>query len=435
MTFPALKAVQDELAKIFEEAGPTLNLKSVTSVPADLIGRPELIQRHIVALNDRATQLGKQHDQMKSGRAGTESGDGTRGDHPASNLKGAQILTKGQSLAGWVKDNHRADEPSYGDEPLSFGKWLKGVATNRWENATAERKALSEGTLTAGGHMVPTPVAGSVIDLARNAMRVMQAGATVVPMTSNTLKIPRLTSEGTPGWRNENAAITGADMVFDSVTFTARSLVRMVLLSRELFEDQQGDEATNIIEQSFAAQIALELDRVALRGSGTPPEPRGVLNTSGITTTAHGANGSVIGSPPAAGTMGWEFLVQAAGAVRALNFEPSAQIMAPRTDQSLGLLRDTTNQYIAPPRYLDGIPRLTTKQVPITLTVGSSSDCSEVYTGQWNLLGVGIRTSFDIQMLRERFIDNLQYAFLATMRADIQLAQPAAFVVDTGVRG
>jgi hypothetical protein len=37
--------------------------------------------------------------------------------------------------------------------------------------------------------------------------------------------------------------------------------------------------------------------------------------------------------------------------------------------------------------------------------------------------------------LRERFIaDALQYAFLAYLRADIQLAQPTAFVVDTGVR-
>jgi HK97 family phage major capsid protein len=189
-----------------------------------------------------------------------------------------------------------------------------------------------------------------------------------------------------------------------------------------------------VIAQSFAAQIALELDRAALRGSGTAPEPRGVLNTSGITTTTHGANGSVIGSPPAAGTMGWEFLVQSCGAVRNSNFEPSGQILNPRTETSLAQLRDTTNQYIAPPRYLDNIPRYPSKQIPSTLTVGTSTDCSEVYTAQWNLLMIGIRTDLRILPLRERFIDNGQYGFLAWMRADVQLAQPAAFVVDTGVR-
>jgi HK97 family phage major capsid protein len=190
-----------------------------------------------------------------------------------------------------------------------------------------------------------------------------------------------------------------------------------------------------VIANSFAQQIALELDRVALRGSGTTPEPRGVLNQTGVTLTAHGANGSVIGSPPAAGTMGWEFAAQSVGVVRANNFDPGAQIMAPRTDQSLGLLRDTTNQFLAPPRYLDNIPRLVTKQIPTNLTVGTSSDCSEVYTGQWDQLLVGIRTGFTIRFLGERFIDNGQYAFLAYLRGDVQLAQPAAFVVDTGVRG
>ena len=48
---------------------------------------------------------------------------------------------------------------------------------------------------------------------------------------------------------------------------------------------------------------------------------------------------------------------------------------------------------------------------------------------------VGIRTDFNLRFLGERFLaDNLQYAFLAYLRADVQLAQPTAFVVDTGVR-
>jgi HK97 family phage major capsid protein len=76
-----------------------------------------------------------------------------------------------------------------------------------------------------------------VIDLARNATRVLQAGATTVPMTAQTLKLARLTGEGTPAWKTENAAITAADMTFDSVIFTARTLVRLVTLSVELFED------------------------------------------------------------------------------------------------------------------------------------------------------------------------------------------------------
>jgi HK97 family phage major capsid protein len=132
-----------------------------------------------------------------------------------------------------------------------------------------------------------------VIDLARNRTVVFRAGAQTVPMTSQTLALARLTSEGTPAWKTENAAITTADMVFDRVTFTARTLVRLITLSVELFEDADPS-SEDVIARAFAGQMAVELDRVALLGTGTPPEPRGVLNQSGVTLTAHGANGTAI---------------------------------------------------------------------------------------------------------------------------------------------
>jgi HK97 family phage major capsid protein len=140
------------------------------------------------------------------------------------------VLTREQSMEAWVQARGLADPNR---PPLSFDKFLRGIASGNWDNAPEER-ALSEGTLTAG-HLVPTPLSSRVIDLARNASRVLQAGAITVPMGSQTLKLARLTGEGTPAWKNENASITAADMTFDSVTFQARTLVRLVTLSVELF--------------------------------------------------------------------------------------------------------------------------------------------------------------------------------------------------------
>jgi HK97 family phage major capsid protein len=334
------------------------------------------------------------------------------------------VLTREQSVEQWAQQRGMFEPAAEGDRPPSFDRYIRGIATGNWDGAEHER-ALSEGTLTAGGHLVPVPLSARVIDLARNATRVFQAGAITVPMTAQTLKLARLTGEGTPAWKAENAAITAADMTFDAVTFTARTLVRLVTLSVELFEDADPS-SEDVIARSFAAQVALELDRVALRGTGTAPEPRGVLNQSGVTLTTHGANGAVIAN--------YDFWLDAVGAVRAANFEPNAHIQAPRSSTSLSKLKEaTTNAYMAPP--VGMLPMLTSKQVPINLTVGTSTDCSEVYTGDWSNLLVGIRTDFQLLFLRERFVaDNLQYAFLAYLRADVQLAQPTAFVVDTGVR-
>jgi HK97 family phage major capsid protein len=336
------------------------------------------------------------------------------------------VLTREQNVTDWAQ-TRGLFQPGAEDRPTSFDRYLRGIVSGNWDGAEQER-AMSEGTLTAGGHLVPTPLSSRVIDLARNAMRVMQAGAVTVPMTAQTLKLARLTGEGTPGWKNEGAAITAtADLAFDSVTFTARTLTRVVTLSAELFEDADPS-SEDVIANSFAAQVALELDRTALRGSGSAPEPRGVLNTSGITTTTHGANGALITN--------YDFHLDGVGAVRNSNFEPNAQIQAPRTATSLSKLKEaTTNAYMAPPAGLADIPRLNTKQIPINLTVGTSTDCTELYTAQWDQLMVGIRTDFQLLFLRERYLaDTLSYAFLAYLRADVQLAQPAAFVVDTGVR-
>ena len=74
------------------------------------------------------------------------------------------------------------------------------------------------------------------------------------------------------------------------MTLTAKTLTRVVTLSVELWEDADPS-SEDIIASSFASQLAVELDRAALRGTGTAPEPR-VLNKSGVTITTHGAAGT-----------------------------------------------------------------------------------------------------------------------------------------------
>jgi HK97 family phage major capsid protein len=340
---------------------------------------------------------------------------------PGADVPRSPVLTREQSVYDWLQQRGAFDQQ---DQPLSFDRYLRGMATARWDGAEHER-ALAEATVGAGGALVPSPLSARVIDLARNQTRVFQAGAVTVPMTSSTLAIPRLLTEGNPAWKTENAGITAADMTFDRVTFTARTLVRLINLSVELFEDADPS-SEDVIARSFAAQMAVELDRVALLGTGTAPEPRGVLNQSGVTLTAHGANGTAISN--------YDFWLDAIGTVRSAGFEPNAHLQAPRSSTSLSKLKEaTTNAYLTPPANL--LPMLTTKTIPINLTVGTSTDASYVFTGDWSQLLVGVRTDFNLRFLGERYLaDNLQYAFLAYLRADIQVGQPAAFNVDTGVR-
>ena len=67
------------------------------------------------------------------------------------------------------------------------------MATGDWDCAEHER-ALSEGTATAGGHLVPTPLSARVVDLARNQARVFQAGALIPALEAAGVELVKTTA-------------------------------------------------------------------------------------------------------------------------------------------------------------------------------------------------------------------------------------------------
>lgn len=396
---------------------------------ADIEGRNLLAseQRQFDSHDDEVRRLGiilRRLETSPEGRAVDYSQIITTGgtDRPA--VPELPLLTRGQSFADWTaRHGHRAAD---GQEEIRLGALLRTWVTGRRDGLNdAEQRVMAEGTTTAGGHMVPTPTAARFIDSARNTARVFQAGATTVPMDSATLKVPRLVGVSAPAWRLENAPVAEGDLTLDAVELEAKSLAFLVRMSRELVEDAEPS-ITGMVEQDLAAQVALELDRVALRGTGTGPEPRGVLNQSGVTITSHGTDGT------SAGTLGYDMLIDAQAVIRAQNHEPTGVILSPRTEQALAKQKDQTGQYIQPPAGL--LPRYPTNQVPTDLTVGASTDGSEVYTADWSQLYFGLRTGPLFIQLVERYADVGQIALLVWMRGDVALAHPEAFHVDTGVR-
>ncbi|MPY86111.1 MAG: phage major capsid protein, partial [Actinophytocola sp.] len=155
---------------------------------------------------------------------------------------------------------------------------------------TGFKDMLSSGS---AGVIVPTPIAGFVIDRLRNASVVNRLGARTVPMTSKTLKVPRITADPTAAWLAEGATITPNDGAMDNdVTMTAKRLSAIVKFSDELDEDSDPELAGEVLANSLARAFALELDRAALRGSGTGAEPLGVRNQSGVQILDLGANGA-----------------------------------------------------------------------------------------------------------------------------------------------
>lgn len=102
--------------------------------------------------------------------------------------------------------------------------------------------------------------------------------------------------------------------------------------------------------------------------------------------------------------------------------------------KGVGKLADTTGQPLAMPSYIADLPRYVTNQVPGNLTVGTSTDTSDVFVADWRQLVVGVRTELQLTVLTERYADNGQVGIVAWWRGYTLVARPKAFHVTTGVR-
>jgi HK97 family phage major capsid protein len=110
----------------------------------------------------------------------------------------------------------------------------------------------------------------------------------------------------------------------------------------ELAEDAANIDS--VVSKTLGKGLALELDRAALRGSGTAPEPRGIRNQTGVAvdSTTFGTNGSVISNAAPTGAVGWIWLAKTIANRWTANERPNAAIYAPRTAGDLDQLTDST---------------------------------------------------------------------------------------------
>lgn len=311
------------------------------------------------------------------------------------------------------------------DENVGIADFFRGVAGMRTTQAVTN--ALSIGTDTGGGFTVPTTLMPGILGALVPVSSLLTAGAGIVMLDegAKTYTTAGINAIPTASWRLEAGALATSDTTFRAVVATPKSLAFQFKISRELLADGQGIESALYL--AVAQAFAKELDRAGLRGSGSDPEPRGLLNTVGVQAISNGANGLALGNY-ANLFSGVQSILQADGPM------PTAAIMAPRSLVKLGQLTTTTNEYLEPPVMLANVKQIATSQIPVNLTVGTSNDCSEIYMGDFTNMLFAMRESVSIQLLREAFASTGEIGFACHVRADVMVNYPQAFALITGIR-
>lgn len=335
-----------------------------------------------------------------------------------TNLSGLKV-TRDKKV---YRSDERLSDRTPGSNNLSLDRMVRGMATGYWDGAEAERRAMGEGTDSAGGFLVPTPLANRIFDLARSESVCIAAGAQTVPMDSETLRYAKVNTDVSSGIGivAENATISASDYVFGSETLTAYKLASRHEVSLELLEDGQGIES--FIERSLAEQFALAVDHQLLSGSGSNA-PLGILNNGSVNSITS------VGTPS-----NYSKFAQGVEKVREDNFSgPLSLIMHPRDFGTLDQLADTTGQPMQPPKSFEALRVFQSTQ--IGTTGGAGSDESKAVVGDFREMLVGMRSDLRIEVSRvsgDAFKD-CQVHIRGIMRFGVAVPRPTAFCKLEGI--
>lgn len=166
----------------------------------------------------------------------------------------------------------------------------------------SEQKALSEGSDTAGGFLVPPDVQAEV--LSRTAqMSVFRQRASVRTTSRDKMEFPAVAPHATSGsiyssgfvgtWVGETPAFTETDPAFQKFEIN----IRKIRVATKLSNDFVADAATNVL--SFLAtdggrNMALVEESGFIAGDGGPYQPMGILNTGLTTFDVEGSTSNTI---------------------------------------------------------------------------------------------------------------------------------------------
>ena len=287
-------------------------------------------------------------------------------------------------------------------QSFSFLRAINAIRSGNWGGAGFEKeifdntrmRAMSAGTDSAGGYIVPTVFVNELIEMLRAESVVNALGATVLSgLTGSPVEIPKQTGGATAYWVAENADITASDLTLGQVSLTPKAVAAIVKLSNRLL-NLSNPSAEAMVRRDVAQALALAIDLAALRGTGSGSQPIGIANTSGINTVAIGTNGGNFTFDYAADMVDELAKDNAAKGKLGFAMHPTIakKLKKTRIPQYSG---DTGGEWIMLPMSDSNLAdalgygfKLTT-QIPVNLTKGSSSDCSEVYFGNWQELLIG----------------------------------------------
>ncbi|HSV42991.1 MAG TPA: phage major capsid protein [Candidatus Bathyarchaeia archaeon] len=128
-------------------------------------------------------------------------------------------------------------------------------------------KALSEGSNVGGGYSVPTEMMARIIDMLGSYGK-FRANCPPVPMGSDKLIVPKITSDATVFCPGEGKEVTESELNFGQVLLSSKTFASLVVVSKELRDDSIL-AIGEIVARSITRSLARKEDEIGFTGDGT----------------------------------------------------------------------------------------------------------------------------------------------------------------------
>jgi HK97 family phage major capsid protein len=267
--------------------------------PEQLTYEVEIKQAENTDAADGSTDLPKEDEEMKSIRDTVRTAI-------ADGMKAASASPVRVTAPEPFKMNGRVKHLKSAEEAYRFGRFVlaaRGHAKSAdWCMANGIlTKQHTESVNSAGGFLVPDEFENSLISL-REQYGVFRRNARVVPMASDTKRMPRRRSTVTAFAIGEAAPGTESAQVFDQVNLVAQKFMVLTTVSNELNEDaivNLGDDIANEIAYAFA----LKEDECGFVGTGNSAVG-GIVGVAQALLDVDGTRSNVAGIQDSSGNWG-----------------------------------------------------------------------------------------------------------------------------------
>ena len=295
-----------------------------------------------------------------------------------------------------------------------------------------QKRALYTGTSGAGGAMVAMELI-SFLDVLRPAVKVFKLGAEFMGGMTSNFSLPKQLTDSDFNWVGENPGTdnTDIDPTFSQVQFTPKTATGSTSWSRQLFVQSSVDVEAKV-RNSLVERAAIAIDKVALQGTGSSNQPKGILNATGVSVIALGTNGA---SPT------YQNLIDMAMDPATYNADTLGEIRYLITPEISGYLQGVaklSNQIALPiwtfgpdgQGYINGLKADWSNNLPKTLTKGTSTGvCHAGIAGAFNAVTVAEWGALEIMLDPYTGAKQALIKIIANMMIDVEPTYAQAFSV------